>query len=298
MRTPSVSIVIPTRNEGDLLAFTVQWIFRTGDGVDFEIIVINDGSTDASVQKLFELYGRDPRLKIVAGERLGPGGARNLGASEATGHYVLFIDAHCQTPPGWLQGMLTPLADSSVGMVGCAFADLRDPFASPSAGAGCTWGSAALDMVWLSPRAGVAYDVPLLPGGCQALRRDDFLSFAYYDLGMSHIGSEGEEQALRCWLMGYRVLVESRVVVRHLFRTNIPYAVNAGKLIYNRLRIAFVHFTPERCARVVDALKNVPQFSEQLLELAASDALKQRASWAARRKASDDWFFETFRIPA
>jgi len=54
----------------------------------------------------------------------------------------------------------------------------------------------------------------------------------------------------------------------------------------------------ERCARVVDALKNLPQFSEQLLELAASDALKQRTSWAARRKANDDWFFETFRIPA
>jgi glycosyltransferase involved in cell wall biosynthesis len=298
MRTPGVSIVIPTRNEGDLLAFTVYSILQTGDGVDFEIIVIDDGSTDGSVQKLFDLYGRDPRLRIVAGERQGPGRARNLGARLATGHYVLFIDAHCETPPGWLQGMLAPLADSSVGMVGCGLADLRDPSASPGGGAGCTWGSAALDMVWLSPRAGGAYDVPLLPGGCQALRRDDFLSFAYYDLGMSHIGSEGEDQALRCWLMGYRVLVEPRVVVRHLFRTNVPYAVNAGKLIYNRLRIAFVHFSPERCARVVDALKNLPQFSEQLLELAASDALQQRASWAARRKASDDWFFETFRIPA
>jgi glycosyltransferase involved in cell wall biosynthesis len=296
MRTPCVSIVIPTRNES-LLAFTVHWIFRTSDGVDLEILVVDDGSTDASVQTLRQIYGGDARLRIVTGESQGPARARNLGAREATGYYVLFIDAHCQTPPGWLQGMLAPLEDPSVGLVGCAFTDMRDVFIPPSRGAGCTWGSAALDMVWLPPRAAVAYDVPLLPGGCQALRRGDFLSFAYFDVGMSHIGSEGEEQALRCWLMGYRVLVDPRIVVRHLFRTDPPYVVNAGKLIYNRLRTAFMHFTPERCARVVDTLKNVPRFSEQLLDLAASDALAQRAAWAARKKADDDWFFETFRIP-
>jgi hypothetical protein len=118
------------------------------------------------------------------------------------------------------------------------------------------------------------------------------------DVGMSHIGSEGEEQALRCWLMGYRVMVEPRVVVRHLFRTGPPYAVNAGKLIYNRLRLAFMHFTPERCARVVDALRGLPNFSEQIFDLAASDALLQRAAWSARRKLSDDWFFATFQLPA
>jgi glycosyltransferase involved in cell wall biosynthesis len=297
MSIPCVSIVIPTRNEGDLLASTVHSIFCTSECVDFEILVVDDGSIDSSVQTLLHFYGRDPRLKVLAGERQGPGCARNLGASEARGHYVLFIDAHCQTPPGWLHRMLATLADPSVGMVGCAFTDLSDPVQS-SVGAGCTWASAALDLVWLAPQGAVPYDVPLLPGGCQALRRHDFLSFAYYDVGMPHIGSEGEEQALRCWLMGYRVLVDPAVLVRHLFRKSPPYAVNAGKLIYNRLRTAFVHFTPERCTRVIDALKYLPQFSEQLLDLTASDVMTQRTAWAARRRMCDDWFFSTFGIPA
>jgi glycosyltransferase involved in cell wall biosynthesis len=181
MRAPCVSIVIPSRNEGDFLAFTVDGILRTSDGVDVEIVVVDDGSTDASVSKLQQLHGRDPRLKIVAGGGRGPAMARNLGAHLATGPYVLFIDAHCQTPPGWLPGMLAPLADPTVGLVGCAFADMGDGAAAGGVGAGCTWGSAALDMVWFSPLAGVAYDTPLLPGGCQALRREDFLSFAYYE---------------------------------------------------------------------------------------------------------------------
>src|SRR6516225_8120238 len=113
MRVPCASIVIPTRNEGDLLTFTVHWILCTSEGVDFEVLVVDDGSTDTSVQTLQQIYGGDPRLKILAGEKLGPGCARNLGAREATGYYVVFIDAHCQTPPGWLRRMVAPLADPS-----------------------------------------------------------------------------------------------------------------------------------------------------------------------------------------
>ncbi len=296
METPEISIVIPSRNEGAYLTYTVHWILANGGEREFEVIVVDDGSTDDSIAQLIGRYGADERLCLVEGERKGPGRARNLGALEAKGRHIVFIDAHCYTPPGWLERLTGPLTSPDVGMVGCAFTDLRQP--GSGVGVGCSWGGPALDMVWLPQISTEAYPVPLLPGGCQALRRDDFLEFGKYDEGMRHIGSEGEEQSLRCWLMGYQVLVEPRVVVHHLFRERPPYDIRAGELIYNRLRLAMVHFTPERIARVVDALKHLPQYSSQWLPLLDSDVMEQRAFWLSRRVRSDDWFFSQFAIPA
>lgn len=295
MPAPQVSVVIPSRNEGANLAYTVHWILANTQQPDFEIIVVDDGSTDESIHLVEHHYGGSGRLRIVAGEREGPGRARNLGAREATGAHVVFLDGHCYTPPGWLAGMVAPLGDPKIGLVGCAFADLRRP--GKGVGVGCTWGTPALDMVWLQQQSNDVYTVPLLPGGCQAMRTADFLSFGAYDPGMRHIGSEGEEQALRCWLMGYQVVVQPRVVVHHLFRDNPPYEVRPGELIYNRLRLAFMHFSNARAARVVDAFKFQPSFSDQILALVSSDTMQQRSLWQERRKCSDDWFCKRFAVP-
>lgn len=295
MPAPQVSVVIPSRNEGANLAYTVHWILANTRQPAFEIIVVDDGSTDDSIRQVRHLYGGSGRLRIVAGERQGPGRARNLGAREAKGAHVVFLDGHCYTPPGWLEGLVAPLADPAIGLVGCAFADLRRP--GNGVGVGCTWGTSALDMVWLQQLANDVYPVPLLPGGCQAMRTADFLSFGSYDPGMRHIGSEGEEQSLRCWLMGYQVVVQPRVVVHHLFRDNPPYEVRAGELIYNRLRLALTHFSNVRVARVLDAFKFMPSFSDQVLSLVRSDTMEQRALWHGRRRCSDDWFCERFAIP-
>jgi glycosyltransferase involved in cell wall biosynthesis len=295
MAGPKVSIIIPCRNEGVNLLYTVYWILANSRDSDFELIVVDDGSTDGSVGLVSAHYGDTGRVRVVDGERQGPGRARNLGAREAGGSFIVFIDGHCYTPPGWLEELISPLLDPEIALVGCTFADLRQP--SAARGAGCTWGTPALDMVWLAPRSQDPYPVPLLPGGCQAIRSSDFFSFAAYDPGMSHIGSEGEEQSLRCWLMGYQVVVHPRVLIHHLFRDRPPYEVRAGELVYNRLRIALVHFTTERVARVVDALKFVPYFSEQIMCLLKSDVMEQRSLWHARRLRSDDWFFTRFGIP-
>lgn len=295
MPTPQVSVVIPSRNEGANLAYTVHWILANTRQPEFEIIVVDDGSTDDSIRQVEHSYGGSGRLRVVAGERQGPGRARNLGARAANGTEVVFLDGHCYTPPGWLAGLVAPLADPAIGLVGCAFADLRRP--GHGVGVGCTWGTSALDMVWLQQQSNDVYAVPLLPGGCQAMRTDDFLSFGIYDPGMRHIGSEGEEQSLRCWLMGYQVVVQPSVVVHHLFRDKPPYEVRPGELIYNRLRLALMHFSNQRVARVMDAFKFVPSFSEQILQLIGSDTMEQRSLWHERRKCSDDWFCERFAVP-
>jgi len=197
-----VSIVIPTRNEGEFLLYTVKWILANNERAGLEVIVVDDGSTDESIAQLIDQYGESSPVNVIPGPQLGPGNARNYGGLHASGDVIVFIDAHCYTPPDWLEGMVNPLNDPTIGLVGCAFADLRYPETPACLGVGCTWRQASLELEWLPYQQPDMHSVPLLPGGCQAMRRSDFLSFGQYDSGMSHIGIEGEEQSLRCWLMG------------------------------------------------------------------------------------------------
>lgn len=83
------SVVIPTFNRRALLARTLESVTRQ-TFADFEIIVVDDGSTDGTLEYLRSLE-RDVRL--LRQENKGAGVARNAGASEARGEYIAFLDS-------------------------------------------------------------------------------------------------------------------------------------------------------------------------------------------------------------
>jgi glycosyltransferase involved in cell wall biosynthesis len=90
----SFSIIIPVYNRVSLIDRTLASILDQdlSQGLirDLEIIVVDDGSTDGTREKL-EKYG--DRLKILQQANQGPGAARNLGIAKATGDYILFLDS-------------------------------------------------------------------------------------------------------------------------------------------------------------------------------------------------------------
>ena len=85
-----LSVIIPCFNAGSYLSQAVSSIRnqQTGFPLTTEIIVIDDGSTDGCVEKL---QGSD--LKILHQDHQGASAARNYGMKEATGEYLLFLDA-------------------------------------------------------------------------------------------------------------------------------------------------------------------------------------------------------------
>jgi glycosyltransferase involved in cell wall biosynthesis len=89
MRHPRVSCVIPVHNGARFIAEAIESVLAQTLPV-FEIIVVDDGSTDETLRAL-EPYG--PRVKVVSHrEPLGPAAARNRGSAEATGDFVTFLD--------------------------------------------------------------------------------------------------------------------------------------------------------------------------------------------------------------
>lgn len=87
----SISVVIPTYNRADLLSEVVRKIFECGDGLDMEVIVVNDGSTDNTVSVLNQLDKKFSNFKALSILNQGAGVARNYGASIAKKDIILFI---------------------------------------------------------------------------------------------------------------------------------------------------------------------------------------------------------------
>ena len=87
---PEVTVVIPTKNRWSLLSSALRGALWQ-EGVDLEVIVVDDGSTDETPDRLAELD--DPRLRVIRNERSqGVARARNLAIAEARGEWMAFLD--------------------------------------------------------------------------------------------------------------------------------------------------------------------------------------------------------------
>lgn len=87
--SPVVSVIIPTFNRWPLVGEAVESVFAQSYS-DFELIVVDDGSTDETQQELAKFRSR---LRLFVKARGGVAAARNFGVSRAAGRYVAFLDS-------------------------------------------------------------------------------------------------------------------------------------------------------------------------------------------------------------
>ncbi|MCS7033895.1 MAG: glycosyltransferase family 2 protein [Phycisphaerae bacterium] len=85
---PLISVVIPTYNGSSLLMQTLETVFSQ-TFTDFEVVIINDGSTDDTADRLAAL---GDRVRVITQANAGIGAARNRGIDEARGRYVALLD--------------------------------------------------------------------------------------------------------------------------------------------------------------------------------------------------------------
>lgn len=87
----ALSVVMPTFNRAGLLAKTLRRLLDIVRNDPIEIIVVDDGSTDATPDVLADLAFRNPQLRYMSVKNSGPGRARNIGAAECRGEIILFL---------------------------------------------------------------------------------------------------------------------------------------------------------------------------------------------------------------
>jgi glycosyltransferase involved in cell wall biosynthesis len=90
MTTPSVSVVVPAYNAARYLDISIPSVLAQ-TWTDFELIVVDDGSTDATAEKVGGF--QDPRVRLVSQVNRGLAGARNAGIRAARGEFIAFLDA-------------------------------------------------------------------------------------------------------------------------------------------------------------------------------------------------------------
>ena len=282
-----ISVVIISRNEGRELKRTVE-NFDDTLPAGSEIIVIDDGSTDDSARHLAQRR----RIRLHRLHGYGVSRARNFGASQARGNVIVYADAHLRLQPDWWRPMLDLLRNPKVGGVAPAINGYRGGWI----GYGLTFKDAKLEVRWLrrKPRSPVA--APIIPGCCFATRRDVIETTGGWDDRQLQRGNIDNEGCVRFWMLGYDLMITPETIVSHKFRKRSPYHVGWAEFLFNRLRLAFVHFNPERLGKVVGALRGYPGFGQALALLAASDIAERRRDVDARRVRDDNCYFTRFGI--
>ena len=87
-----ISVIIPVYNVKAYLEKCVESVVNQ-DFSDYEIILIDDGSSDGSENLCDRLGEKYPEIKVIHQENKGQGGARNTGIENASGEYLLFVDS-------------------------------------------------------------------------------------------------------------------------------------------------------------------------------------------------------------
>lgn len=114
-----ISVLMPVYNAGKYLRKSIGYIQEQTYG-DFEIIAVDDGSTDNSLEILRELQKQDTRIKIFTREEKGYAITMNEAISEATGDYLLNVDPDDWLEPNMFERMLDQF-DDETDFVKCGF---------------------------------------------------------------------------------------------------------------------------------------------------------------------------------
>lgn len=108
---PTLSVVVPVYNVERYLGDCLESMLRQDFG-SFEIIAVDDGSTDGSAAILAEYAVRDRRILTLRQANSGQGLARNLAVSKARGQFIVFVDSDDIVPPGSFRFLVSALRTS------------------------------------------------------------------------------------------------------------------------------------------------------------------------------------------
>lgn len=127
---PKISVILPAYNAERYIGSMIDSLL--GQTMpDFELILVDDGSRDGTLQLCQAAARRDSRVVVLSQQNSGPSAARNRGLEQAKGKYIAFADADDLCESRWLEQMLAALEGHRCEMAMCGWVELRPDGAQP-----------------------------------------------------------------------------------------------------------------------------------------------------------------------
>jgi GT2 family glycosyltransferase len=204
-----------------LLANTPIW-------PEYEIIVIDNASSDGTVESLESLAKQQPRIRLIQNtSNRGFAPAVNQGLHVARGDVLVVLNNDTLVPPGWLTGLTRHLADPRVGLVGPVTNSAPNE-AQVEATYRTYGGFEAFAENRARTCAGVRSAIPMLTMFCVAMRRGTFHSLGSLDERFAVGTFEDDDYSCRAHQADYAVMCAEDVFVHHFGQASFGELVSGG----------------------------------------------------------------------
>lgn len=117
---PKLTIAICTYNRAECLEASVSSCYDQETTIPFNVLIVNNNSTDDTIEVVEKLRSKYPALRLVNEENQGLSHARNRALKESNADVVAYIDDDCVLLPGWIEAIWQGFDDPQVGCVGGA----------------------------------------------------------------------------------------------------------------------------------------------------------------------------------
>lgn len=213
--TPAVSVIIPVYNQIQTTLECLRAIIGASFNFPLELVVVDDASTDAEVQRIRAHGGITYRRNHV---NSGFVASCNVGAKLSRGRFLVFLNSDTLVTPGWLEALIARLDEPGVGLVGArlVYPDGRLQEAGGivfADGSGWNYGRGGHPG---DPRYLTAREAHYCSGAVLALTRERFQDLGGFDPLFAPGYYEDTDLAMRVRASGARVVYEPKSVVVHL----------------------------------------------------------------------------------
>ena len=242
---PSVSVVIVNFNGKDLLKTCLKTFLET-DYPNFDVVVVDNASTDGSLSAIKSVVDSDSRVKLVKNaDNVGHSEGCNVGAQNSNGQYLVFVDSDIEfSSKNWLNELVNFMEqDKTVGLAQAKIVlsenQNRLEYFCENVDALGTWSAN-----YGSNAKQIKHNFELLAAsaGCCIVPRDVFNKAGGFDIDY-FIYDDDTDLSMRVRLLGYAVMFVSSSVVIH--RSSVLRGVSGGMLFHsskNRMHTAIKNY--------------------------------------------------------
>lgn len=234
---PEVSIVIPVLNKIEYTQRCIEAIYRDNTSVNFEVIIIDNGSTDGT-KKYLNSLNKENLIVISNTKNLGFVDACNQGVDFSNGKYIVFLNNDTVPLKNWLEEMvLTIKQDNSIGIVG---AKLIYPNDTLQEAGGIIWNDAS---GWNygrgdnpnKPQYNFLKEVDYCSGACMIITKKLFLEVGGFDKRYSPAYYEDTDLCFSVRKLGYKVIYNPFIEIIHFEGITAGKDVSTGLKKYQEI---------------------------------------------------------------